>query len=156
MQRGGGQERGLRGGTENLPGIAGFAAALEARADHGWLGRVATLRDRMEARLIAAGAEAIGSAAPRIGTTSAIHMRGVTASTQLMSLDLAGFAVSSGAACSSGKVKESHVLRAMGLSPEVTGSTIRVSLGWGTTAAEVESFGDAWVELAGRLSRRAA
>ncbi len=153
VQRGGGQERGLRGGTENLPGIAGFAAALEARADHGWLVRAAELRDGLEARL---GAEIIGRNAPRIGTTSSIHMPGVAASTQLMALDLAGFAVSSGAACSSGKVKDSHVLTAMGISPAVAGATIRVSLGWNTTEAEVQGFGDAWLALAARLARQAA
>ena len=153
VQRGGGQERGLRGGTENLPGIAGFAAALVARADHGWLVRAAELRDGLEARL---GAEIIGRNAPRIGTTSSIHMPGVAASTQLMALDLAGFAVSSGAACSSGKVKDSHVLTAMGISPAVAGATIRVSLGWNTTAAEVQGFGYAWLALAARLARQAA
>lgn len=153
VQRGGGQERGLRGGTENLPGIAGFAAALEARADHAWLDRVTAMRDGLEARL---GAEILGCGAPRIGTTSSIHMPGVAASTQLMALDLAGFAVSSGAACSSGKVKDSHVLSAMGLSSAVAGATIRVSLGWNTTEAEVKGFGDAWLALAVRLGRRAA
>ena len=153
VQRGGGQERGLRGGTENLPGIAGFAAALEARADHGWLDRVTILRDALEARL---GAEVFGRGAPRIGTTSSIHMPGVAASTQLMALDLAGFAVSSGAACSSGKVKDSHVLTAMGISSAVAGATIRVSLGWNTTEAEVREFGDAWLALAARLGRKAA
>ncbi len=156
VQKGGGQERGLRAGTENLPGIAGFAAALRERANREWLGKVERLRDGLEARLLTGGAEVFGSGAPRIGTTSSIRMPGVAASTQVMALDLAGFAVSSGAACSSGKVKTSHVLTAMGASAAAAGETIRVSLGWRTTAAEVESFGDAWIELAGRLSRRAA
>lgn len=155
VQRGGGQERGLRAGTENLPGIAGFAAALEARADGAWFGRATILRDRLEARL-AGIAEIFGAQAPRLGTTSCLRMAGVPASTQLIALDLAGFAVSSGAACSSGRVKTSHVLTAMGASATAAAEAIRVSLGWGTTEAEVEGFADAWLALARRQAAKAA
>ncbi|MFC3713784.1 cysteine desulfurase family protein [Sphingoaurantiacus capsulatus] len=158
VQRGGGQERGFRAGTENLPGIAGFAAALEARADTNWIARVTEMRDRLEERLRAGvpSVEIFGAGAPRLGTTSCIRMPGVAASTQLIALDLAGYQVSSGAACSSGKVKASHVLAAMGIGPEAAGEAIRVSLGWHTTAAEVESFAEAWTSLAKRQAAKAA
>jgi cysteine desulfurase len=150
VQRGGGQERGLRGGTENLIGIAGFAAALDARAtDVGWIARAGALRDRLEARL---GVAAVGAGAPRLPTTSMSRMAGVPAATQLIQFDLAGFAVSSGSACSSGKVGASHVLAAMGI--DGADECIRVSLGWTTTEADVDAFADAWLALAAR--RRAA
>lgn len=154
VQRGGGQERGLRAGTENLPGIAGFAAALADRADRGWLAEAARLRDLLEARLTAAGGEVLAAAAPRLATTSCVRLPGVPASTQLMQLDLAGFAISSGAACSSGKVGVSHVLTAMGLDAAAAGEAIRISLGWTTSEAEVDAFASAWCALAAR--RRAA
>lgn len=151
VQRGGGQERGLRAGTENLPGIAGFAAALEARmSDAGWTERAAVLRDRLEAALD--GAVIHGAGAERLPTISCIGMPGVAAATQVMALDIAGFAVSAGAACSSGKVRASHVLSAMGA--VAPGEAIRVSLGWGTTEAEIDAFAEAWNALAAR--RRAA
>jgi cysteine desulfurase len=155
VQRGGGQERGLRAGTENLPGIAGFAAALEARTDRGWLDRATALRDRLEARLGDA-AVIFGARAPRLGTTSCIRMPGVAASTQLIALDLAGFQVSSGAACSSGKVRTSHVLAAMGVPAAAAGEAIRVSLGWQSSETEVDGFAAAWIELARRQAAKAA
>ena len=152
VQRGGGQERGLRGGTPNLPGIAGFAAALDARAaDTGWLDRATALRDRLEARL---DVRPYSAAAPRLGTIACLPMAGVPAMTQVMALDMAGFAVSAGAACSSGKVRASHVLSAMGA--PAPGEAIRVSLGWGTTVAEIDAFTVAWLALRDRLHRRAA
>ncbi|MGL4543357.1 MAG: cysteine desulfurase family protein [Polymorphobacter sp.] len=157
VQRGGGQERGFRAGTENLPGIAGFAAALAARAaDSGWQDRARGLRDRLEARLVAAGAIVNGAGALRLPTISNLAMPGVAASTQVMALDLAGFAVSAGAACSSGKVTTSHVLTAMGVAPVLAGQSIRISLGWHTTAAEIEAFAAAWEALAQRQAARAA
>jgi len=157
VQRGGGQERGFRAGTENLPGVAGFAAALAARAaDTGWLDRAGALRDRLEARLTAAGAIINGAGAPRLPTISNLAMPGVAASTQVMALDLAGFAVSAGAACSSGKVTTSHVLTAMGITPALAAQSIRVSLGWLTSEAEVDGFAAAWEALAARQASRAA
>lgn len=154
IQKGGGQERGLRGGTENLVGIAGFAAALEARrADTAWLTRAGELRDRMEARLASLGAEIVAATAPRLPTTSMIRMAGVPAATQLIRFDMAGIAVSSGSACSSGKVGASHVLAAMGMGAAAA-EVIRVSLGWTTTEAEIEAFCAAWEALA--ASRQAA
>ncbi|MFD0847836.1 cysteine desulfurase family protein [Sphingosinicella xenopeptidilytica] len=154
IQKGGGQERGLRGGTENLVGIAGFAAALEARrADTAWLARAGALRDRMEARLTALGAEIVAATAPRLPTTSMIRMAGVPAATQLIRFDMAGIAVSSGSACSSGKVGASHVLATMGMGAAAA-EVIRVSLGWTTTEAEIDAFCDTWQTLA--AARRAA
>lgn len=154
IQKGGGQERGLRGGTENLIGIAGFAAALEARrADIAWLARAGELRDRMEARLTALGAEVVAASAPRLPTTSMIRMVGVPAATQLIRFDMAGIAVSSGSACSSGKVGASHVLSAMGMGAAAA-DVIRVSLGWTTTEADIDAFCDTWQTLA--AARRAA
>ncbi|WP_293778072.1 cysteine desulfurase family protein [Sphingosinicella sp.] len=152
IQKGGGQERGLRGGTENLVGIAGFAAALEARrADTDWPARVGALRDRMETRLTALGAEVVAASAPRLPTTSMVRMAGVPAATQLIRFDMAGIAVSSGSACSSGKVGASHVLAAMGIG---SADVIRVSLGWTTTEAEIDAFCAAWETLA--AARQAA
>jgi len=153
MMRGGGQERGRRAGTENVAGIVGFGAAVRA-ADRGWLEQVAVLRDGLEARLCAAGGQAQGAAVPRLANTLAITMPGMPAETQVMAFDLAGFAVSAGAACSSGKVAPSHVLRAMGLADGVAGQTIRVSLGWGTTADEVERFASAWERIYTRAVAR--
>ncbi len=153
VQKGGGQERGLRGGTENLVGIAGFAAALEARRSDGeWLARARDLRDRLEARLAARGAEVVAAGAPRLPTTSMIRMPGVPAATQLIRFDMAGIAVSSGSACSSGKVGASHVLAAMGF--EGAADVIRVSLGWTTSAADVNAFCAAWETIA--AARQAA
>ncbi|MBB4632528.1 cysteine desulfurase family protein [Sphingosinicella soli] len=155
IQKGGGQERGLRGGTENLVGIAGFAAAIEARrADTAWLDRAGTLRDRMEARLAALGAEIVAASAPRLPTTSMIRMPGIPAATQLIRFDMAGIAVSSGSACSSGKVGASHVLAAMGMPPASAAEAIRVSLGWSTTEAEIDAFCAVWETLA--AARQAA
>ncbi|WP_426163862.1 cysteine desulfurase family protein [Sandarakinorhabdus sp. DWP1-3-1] len=149
VQRGGGQERGLRGGTPNLPGIAGFAAALNVPRD--WA-TIATLRDRLETRLATI---VHGAAAPRLPNIASIGFPGVKASTQVMALDLAGVMVSAGAACSSGKVAASHVLAAMGLGA-AAGEAIRVSLGPQTTAAEVDAFAEAWEDMTRRLARVAA
>lgn len=150
LVRGGGQERGQRAGTENLPGIAAFAAALTARtADDGWHHRAHDLRDRLEGQLPQAVIH--GRGGPRLGTISCLGLPGVAAMTQLMTLDLAGFAVSAGAACSSGKVRTSHVLGAMGVDPVAAGEAIRVSLGWTTTAAEIDAFAAAWRTMAARL-----
>ncbi len=154
LVRGGGQERGQRAGTENLPGIAGFAAAAAARAaDCDWHHRAHGLRDRLEAQL--PGAVVYGRAAPRLGTIACLGLPGVAAMTQLMTLDLAGFAVSAGAACSSGKVRVSHVLSAMGVGEAAAAQAIRVSFGWTTTPREIDAFAAAWTTMAGRLARAA-
>ena len=152
--RGGGQERYRRAGTENLAGIAGFAAAAVA-VDAAEYDRVRELRDGLEAAL-PADAVVIGAGAPRLPNTSAIAMPGVVAETQIIALDLDGVMVSAGAACSSGKVGPSHVLAAMGLTPEIAGATIRVSLGWSTTETDIAHFLDAWIALYQRTNRRKA
>ncbi len=147
---GGGQERGRRGGTPPLPAIAGFAAACDAapRPD------LAALRDTLERAAMAAGAVVCGSS-PRLPNTTCLALPGVRAETQVISLDLAGFAVSAGAACSSGKVSQSHVLLAMGLGA-LAANAIRVSLPWNVQAEDVESFGDAYAAMTRRLRPRAA
>jgi cysteine desulfurase len=150
---GGGQERRRRAGSENLAGIVGFGIAARMVAGQGDAGeRVKELRDRLEAAVKARvpGAAVVGANAPRLGNTVCLALPDVPAQVQVMALDLAGVAVSAGAACSSGKVGESVVLRAMGLAPELAGSAIRVSLGWASTAEDVEQFLDAWCDLARR------
>jgi cysteine desulfurase len=116
------------------------------------------LRQALEAgvRAIAPDAVVIAEAAERLPHISAIALPGVPAVTQVMALDLAGIAVSAGAACSSGKVARSHVLEAMGTSGELADCTIRVSLGWTTTEADMARFLEAWGTLAGRRQRAAA
>lgn len=157
---GGGQERGYRSGTENLAGIAGFGAAAEAIAATGpeEMLRLRVLRDRLEAAVRAAAPEALilGAGAERIATTSCIGLPGVPAETQVMSLDLAGVAVSAGSACSSGKVRRSHVLAAMLGDDPVAGQAIRVSLGWTTADADIDRFVAAWRAMRDRLSPAAA
>jgi cysteine desulfurase len=152
--RGGGQERSYRGGTENLAGIAGFAAAARAVAADAAAetGRVAALRDRLEAevRSLAPDAVLFGALAPRVANTSCLALPGVAAQTLLMGLDLAGVAVSSGSACSSGKVAPSHVLTAMGAGRLAAGA-IRISLGWASDDADVDRFLSAFAALVRRL-----
>lgn len=153
--RGGGQERGRRAGTENLLGIVGFAAAASAAVQNlSDYERVRGLRDQLEASLVEIVPEAIviGSSVSRLPNTSAVALSGVSAETQVIALDLDGVMVSAGAACSSGKVGPSHVLKAMGAPPEVIGSTIRISLGWSTTEAEIEHFIQTWTAMYRRVA----
>lgn len=155
---GGGQERRRRAGTENVPGIAGFgAAAAAAKRDLADIGRIATLRDRLEREAVAAapGALVIGKRAQRLPNTSCLALPGMSAETLVIRFDLAGIAISAGAACSSGKVGASTVLAAMGLPEDVARSAIRVSLGWSTTDRDVDAFLAAWSSIAGRGRERA-
>lgn len=157
QQLGGGQELGRRAGTENVAGIVGFAAAAEAAfAQWPALAALAEWRDELEATLRARVPDLTvwSQAAPRLPNTSCISMRGVSSETQLIAFDLAGFAVSAGAACSSGKIAPSHVLRAMGADATEAGSAVRISLGWATTPAEVRRFAEAWLQLWARLARQ--
>lgn len=142
----GGQEQGYRGGTENLPGALGFAAALEAPRD--WFERAAVLRADLDTKIRAWGGEIVADASPRIATIAAYRLPGRSAAAQLMRLDSAGFAVSAGSACSSGTLKTSHVLSAMGMDAKAASEVIRVSFGWNTTAEEVEAFAAAWSAMA--------
>jgi cysteine desulfurase len=150
LLRGGGQEGGRRAGTENVAGIAGFAAAaLAAAQEIAVYDRVRALRDALEAEILAIAPDAVvlSAGVPRLPNTAAIAMAGVAAETQVIALDLDGVMVSAGAACSSGKVGPSHVLEAMGVGPDLVRSTIRVSLGWNSSEADVARFLAAWTAL---------
>lgn len=151
-RRGGGQESNRRAGTENVAGIAGFAAAAQAS------GRgldVVEMRDRLELALVqtARDARIYGANAPRLGNTTCISMPGVPAETQVMALDLAGVCISAGAACSSGKVQQSPVLTAMGVPAAEAASAIRVSLGWNSEAGDIERLITAWQSLYIRVTK---
>jgi cysteine desulfurase len=156
--RGGGQERGMRAGTENTIGVAGFGAAAKAFRKQGLddMTRLAGLRDGLEARLTAAlpGLTIFAKGAQRLSNTSAFALSGAPAATLLIALDLEGFALSSGSACSSGKVRPSHVLAAMGVAPDLAQGALRVSMGRDTQAQDVEAFADAFTRVAGRINRR--
>jgi len=142
--RGGGQERGWRSGTENLPGIVGFGVAAEeaGRTLSGEAIRLTRLREQLEERLLALAPDAVlfGAKAPRLPNTCAFATPGVKAETALIILDLAGVSLSSGSACSSGKVKRSHVLAAMGVDPAMSEGALRASLGWTTCEADIDQF----------------
>jgi cysteine desulfurase len=154
---GGGQERGARAGTENVAGIAAFGAAAEAAqrqlAAEG--AQMRALRDHLEAGLSAISPQVVifGNTVERLTNTTLFAFEGAKAETAVIAFDLDGVAVSSGAACSSGKVQPSHVLAAMGVSPSLLRGAVRVSLGWTTTKADVERFLSAWRKLAGALSK---
>ncbi len=159
--RGGGQEMGRRSGTENVIGIAGMGAAAEAAArdvDQGRWDAVAELRDWLEGTLEAAAEdiEIFGQGVKRLPNTTYFAVKGWKGETQVMQMDLAGFAVSAGSACSSGKVRASRVLQAMGVDEITAGSAIRVSLGLETTRGQVESFARTWIEHYRRFKKRAA
>ena len=150
---GGGQERSVRSGTENLSGIAGFGAAAEtAAAELTRFTDLAAHRDQMEARVQAAGAIIMGGQAPRLANTSCFARAGFRAETQVMAMDLAGVCVSSGSACSSGKVKRSLVLGAMGVEDALASSAIRVSFGWDSKPEEFDAVADAWIAAAERAT----
>ncbi len=156
---GGGQERGWRAGTENVAAIRGFGVAARlAAADLPAMQALAALRDDMERQLLRAAPEAVVMApgAGRLPNTSCIALPGVTAETQVMALDLAGVAVSAGSACSSGKVRPSHVLRAMGVGPELAANAIRISLGWRTAPGDIDHLVDAWTALRARTRNLSA
>ncbi|HEX8486330.1 MAG TPA: aminotransferase class V-fold PLP-dependent enzyme [Sphingomonas sp.] len=146
----GGQERGYRAGTENLPGLAGYAAALVEPED---TARLAALRDLLDDAIRRSGGEIVAEGTPRHPAIGAYRMPGVAATTQLIRLDMAGFAVSAGSACASGSLKPSHVLAAMGWDETAGREVVRVSFGRPTTEAEVAAFIAAWRDVA-RATRR--
>ncbi|MGB3316302.1 MAG: aminotransferase class V-fold PLP-dependent enzyme [Albidovulum sp.] len=161
LRAGGGQETGRRSGTENVAGIAGFGAAARAALtdqEAGVWSGVAELRDRLEARIAGAAPEVVfvGKDGARLPNTSCILTPGWKGETQVMQMDLAGFAISAGSACSSGKVKASRVLKAMGYDETEAASAIRVSLGPATTFEEVDRFAEAWIAARARQRARAA
>jgi len=155
--RGGGQERGLRAGTENVAGIAAFGAAAAA-AQRGFAAEVehmGALRALLEEGLtaIAPAVTIFGQSAERLPNTTLFAVDGMKAETAVIAFDLEGIAVSSGAACSSGKVQPSHVLAAMGVAPALTRAAVRVSLGPRTQKADIARFLDAWRKLHGALCK---
>lgn len=152
---GGGQEAYRRAGTENAAAIAGFAAAAEVAGGDEERNRIKALRDRLESETeaLAAPVTIFARNAPRLDNTTCLAITGIDAAFALMSLDLDGIAVSSGSACSSGKVERSHVLTAMGVPDALAASAIRVSLGWSTTARDIDRFMASLGRLAGRVGR---
>lgn len=157
--RGGGQEQGSRAGTENVAAIAAFgAAARAARTGLSAAREVARMRDRLEEAACRAApvTRILGAGAPRLCNTSCLALPGAEAATLVMAMDLAGIAISAGAACSSGKVRASHVLAAMGVPAEIAGGAVRVSLGPSTTTAEIDGFVRHWAVLAERVAARRA
>jgi cysteine desulfurase len=152
--RGGGQEKGRRAGTENVPGIVGFAAAAKAAivSLDGDMEGVEKLRKRLETGLRQTpGAFVFSEDAPRLPNTTLFTVPGLKAETAVIGFDLEGIAVSSGSACSSGKVQPSHVLEAMGFPPEPAKGAVRLSLGWSTTEADIDCCLEAWRKLASAL-----
>ena len=141
----GGQEQGYRSGTQNLPYIMGMTAALETPAN--WAGRAAELRQHLDDAIKKEGGAVIAEKAPRIATIASYHMPGVAANTQLIKFDMAGFSVSAGSACSSGTLKTSHVLEAMGTDPQVAREVIRVSIGRDTSRTDIYTFIDKWKSI---------
>jgi cysteine desulfurase len=154
LEPSGGQEKGYRAGTENMPGAVAMAAALEA--GRGWVDRAADLRSHLDGAIEAAGGEVVARRAPRLATIASYRMPGVGGSAQLIQLDLAGIAVSAGSACSSGTLKTSHVLSAMGWGDKEAGEVIRVSFGPETSRADIYRFVEAWKRISDSARSRAA
>lgn len=156
LLRGGGQERGHRAGTENVAGIAGFGGAVKAamaalKTD---APRLETLRNRLESGLRqTSGVLIFSENVPRLPNTTLFTVPGLRAETAVIGFDLAGVAVSSGSACSSGKVQPSHVLEAMGLGRELAQGAVRLSLGWSTSETDIDRCLEAWRKLAGTLTK---
>jgi cysteine desulfurase len=156
LLRGGGQERGHRAGTENVAGIAGFAAAVEAAmsAIKGDAGRLEGLQDRLERGLgQTPGVIIFSESVQRLPNTTLFTVPGLRAETAVIGFDLAGIAVSSGSACSSGKVQPSHVLEAMGFGPKIAQGAVRLSLGCSTSQTDIDRCLEAWRKLADALLR---
>jgi len=156
---GGGQELRARSGTENIAGITGFGAAAQCAA-RGLqvMARLAALRDRLEADIAARAPDAVffADGVERLPNTTNFAVPGMKAETIVIALDLAGIAVSAGASCSSGKVEQSHVLVAMGAPADVARSAIRVSLGWDTSEAEIDTFIEAWSKIYTQFKKQRA
>ena len=144
----GGQEKGYRRGTQDAPSALAFAAAVAARPYD--MARLAALRSRLDDGVKAAGGIVIGEQAPRLPTIGAISMPGASSASLLVQVDLAGIAVSAGSACSSGKMKDSTVLAAMGVASDIAGGFLRISFGPRTTEGEVDAFLAEWARIAGR------
>ena len=154
--KGGGQERGQRAGTENVAAMAGFGAAAAMAARQADAACMAALRDRLETGIKAATPQAVifAESAPRLPNTTLFAVPGMKAETAIIAFDFNGIALSSGSACSSGKVQASHVLAAMGVEPERARAALRVSLGWTTTEADVENLLNALTKVVSSLRKR--
>jgi cysteine desulfurase len=151
---GGGQEKGYRRGTQDVPGATAFAAALEARPYD--MERMKRLRQRLEQGVKAAGGVIIAGDAPRVPTIGAIALPGGSSAALLVQFDLAGIAVSAGSACSSGKAKASHVLAAMNVPEEISAGFLRISFGPETSEADVDAFLAEFGRIAERVNAKAA
>jgi cysteine desulfurase len=152
----GGQERGYRRGTENLPSAAGFAAALSSGKFAHAMPRLADLRRRLDWEIAQDGGQVIATESERSAAIGAYAMPGVASASQLVQFDLAGISVSAGSACSSGSMKPSRVLEAMGVDPDIAPTVIRVSFGPDTNEADTERFLTEWRRIRTRASARAA
>ena len=154
---GGGQEKSLRAGTENIAGIAGFgAAAISALDNIKEYQKLKKLRDDFESKLKYISPDVIihSQDTKRIANTSFFSLPNADSQTLLMALDLEGIAVSNGSACSSGRVKPSHVLEAMGKDKKLTSSALRISMGWATKGEDIEAFLEAWQKIYTRMSNK--
>jgi len=145
IEASGGQEKGYRSGTENVPAALAFAAALEASKS--WHERARDLRHQLDKAIVAAGGAIVGANAPRLPMIGGYHMPGVSANAQLIQFDLAGISVSAGSACSSGTLKTSHVLSAMGWDDEAASQVVRVSFGPSTSRAQIYSYIEEWQRI---------
>jgi cysteine desulfurase len=150
LEASGGQEKGYRRGTQNLPGAMGMAAAIESRTFEKVMPRLAELRRRLDDGVKAAGGVVIAEGSKRIANIGAIAMPGGQSSGLLVQFDLAGYAVSAGSACASGAMKESRVLKAMQVDPDVASSFLRISFGPSTSEADVDAFLSEWQRIASR------
>ena len=144
----GGQEKGYRRGTENLPAVAGLAAALAD--EFAWLEAATSLRAKLDAAIVSAGGEVVAAASQRLATIASYRMSGVSASSQLIGFDMAGISVSAGSACSSGTLKTSHVLGAMGWDAAAAGEVVRVSFGPETSEEDIDRFVANWIAIKDR------
>jgi cysteine desulfurase len=152
----GGQEKGYRRGTQDAPAAAGFAAALESRAFAEAMPRLAELRRRLDEGVKAAGGVVIAEDSPRIANIGAVALPGASQAALFAQFDLAGFAVSAGSACSSGKMKESAVLAAMNVAPELATSFLRISFGPATSEQDIDALLAEWRRIAERAAAKAA
>ncbi len=146
LQAVGGQEQGYRPGTENVPGAVGLAVALEA--GRGWVQRAADLRAHLDAAIETMGGEVVAKRTPRLATIASYRMPGVASTAQLIQFDMAGISVSAGSACSSGSLKSSHVLSAMGWDEAAAREVVRVSFGPETNRADIYRFSECWQRIA--------
>jgi cysteine desulfurase len=153
LEPSGGQEFGYRGGTENLPGALGFAAALEAGDTESW---ATTTEERFDFKNALYRSGEMIAPGVQCSHIFAFAMERLSAAAQLIRFDAQGFAISAGSACSSGTLKRSRALGAFGIEPEIADRTVRISIGWNTTPAELDAFADAWSRISGQGGTRAA